>query len=599
VAIDIPPVEQRYPQQAPGAHWGSPSLPSETPEKPKVEPPEGSLPYGLLCQKHDEYDAELIEKIDDLYRGGFEIQKKASKYLCRLEGESAVKFTERCRIVTYIAFFSQIIGQFTSDVFGQPLSIKPAGDADNPNTPGELPNKDFYPELEKNVDRRGTSFVDLMTCTLRTALKHRRALVIIDAPDAKGAPDPVSLADEDANGSRRLYAYETPLQRLIDWKLDDDTGRFVWAILYDREQTRETPLTRRDRIKEIFTIWTIGTEKDATAEWVRYSYSYKSDETVGPETYFSVEDRGTTSFKRIPILRFELPEGLWVGNIVGPQALEHWQRRSALIGAENRSLVAIPYVKRGPQAPAAGGSIPADISGDQQRGNRPVQTFNSKGYLELDAEDDVGFAEPEGKCYELVDKQLEKLREMMFQVTFQMASSVQRNNTSMGRSGVSKQKDEDLTGRVLRALGHAVREFGVEVFDTISQARKEDVHWAPHGLDGYDSEDREQVLEEAMSLDQIAEAIPSETFHMTHARAIAEKLLKGAVDVETMATIIDELQEGIKAKHAILDLKQDAEKDAIENPPAPTVPAIPTPGVPPVKTPKVPAVKQPDAGAGG
>ena len=66
-----------------------------------------------------------------------------------------------------------------------------------------------------------------------------------------------------------------------------------------------------------------------------------------------------------------------------------------------------------------------------------------------------------------------------------------------------------------------------------------------------------------------------------------------------MATIIDELQEGIKAKHAVLDLKQDAEKDAIENPPAPTVPAIPTPGVPPVKTPKVPAVKQPDAGAGG
>lgn len=550
--------------------------------------------YDLMAQRHDDYDAKLLELIDDMYEGGFKIQKKAKKYLCQLEGESAAKFQERCKLASYLAFFPQIVDQFTSDVFVQPLSVKPAPDSDNPTTPGETPDEDFYSEFERNADRRGTSFVDLMTVTLRTALKHRCALVMIDAPDTSNDPEPTSLADEEQRGSRRLYAYECPIARLVDWRVDEETGKFIWAILYDKTQERETPYSRRDKIHETFTIWTIGDTPDATAEWVRFGITYKADQPPAPETVLQREAQGTTSFKRIPILRFELPPGLWVGNKVGTQAMEHWQRRSSLIGAENRSLVAIPFIKRGPQAMEAGGPIPADIADDQQRGNRPVAQFNSKGYLELDAGDDFGFGEPEGKCYALVDQQLEKLREVMFQVTFQMAASIQRNNTSMGRSAMSKQKDEDLTARVLRALGHHVRQFAVEIFDCISSARSEDVHWNPHGLDAYDSEDREQLLEEAISLDQVAEAIPSETFHAAHATSVMQKLLKGAVDVQTIATIIEEIKDGIHEKHEMKALMADAQREEIENPTPPVVVAPTAPGAkaPPQKTPKTPQVQQ-------
>lgn len=556
---------------------------------------ESGVTYGILNQRNGAYDPELIEKIDALYKGGFEIQRKARKYLCQLEGESAAKFAERAKIVAYIGFFSQIVDQFTSDVFTQPLSIKPAPDADDPNTPGEVPDKDFYSELEKNVDKRGTSFVDLMTVTLRTALKHRCALVIVDAPDV--GSEATNLYDEDEQGARRLYAYECPIDRLIDWECDDETGRFRFAILHDKDQRRADPYSRRNKVHETFTVWTIEDAPGSTAQWVRYGVTYDEKEPPTAETYLRVEARGTTSFTRIPILRFELPDGLWVGNKVGPQAFEHWQRRSALIGAENRSLVAIPYVKLGPQAPAVGGAIPSDKSQDQSRGERPVAQFTSKGWLTLDAGDDLGFAEPEGRCYELIDQQLEKLREAMFQVTFQMAASVQRNNTSMGRSGMSKQKDEDLTGRVLRALGHAVRIFGVSIFETISEARGEDTHWTPHGLDGYDSEDRQALLEEAVSLDQVAEAIPSETFHLAHARAIVEKLLKGAIDVETMATILDELSQGIHAKHEMSELMMDAKKDAIQNPPPPAVPGVKPPQTPEAKPPQAKSPQQPGSKA--
>lgn len=561
-------------------HYLPAQAPARVVEDLDAEPDADAVPYGILSQRNDDYDAELLEKIEDLYVGGFEIQRKAAKHLIRLEGETDAKFRERCRIASYIGFFSQIVDQFVADVFVQPLSVKPAADADNPNTPGELPDGEFYSEFLKNADRRGTSFVDLMKETLRAALKHRRALVVVDAPGTAGDPVPNSLADEDARGSRRLYAYETPVGRLIDWKIDDATGHYVWAVLYDRERTRESPWSAKGPVRESFTVWTIGERDGARAKWARYVLTHKPEDPPQPETLVRVEERGETTFARIPILKFELSSGLHVGNKVGPQACEHWQRRSALIGAQNRSLVAIPYVKRGPQAPEAGGAIPADIAADQARGSRPVSQFNSRGYLELDAEDDFGFAEPEGRCYALVDQQLEKLREMMFQVVFQMAASVQRNNTSMGRSGQSKQKDEDLTARVLRALGHVVREFGVELFNFLALARGEDVHWTPHGLDAYDSEDREALIEEAQGLDAVAEAIPSETFHIAHARSIAEKLLKGAVDVETLATIVEELSDGIRAKHEIMNLKRDAEKEQVLNPDPPD----PVGGVPVPKT---------------
>lgn len=530
--------------------------------------------YGTLSQKHDEYDAALLEELEDLYVGGYAIQRKAAQYLPILVGEHASRHKERCTVSSFQPIYSQVVDQFTSDVFGQPLSVKPAADADNPNTPGEVPDKDFYSEFEKDCDKRGTSFVDLMVDTLRTALKKRYALVCIDAPEGDpSAPPPASLAEEERLGTRRLYAYECPIEQLIDWRCDD-RGGFVWAILNKRERERETPFDRRGLTRETFTVWSMV---DGFASWMRYVISYDKDKPPKADEPLVKNGEGTTSFRRIPILRFELPAGLWVGNKIGTQQKEHYQRRSALISAENRSMVAIPFVAQGDQANAVGGPIPAEIAQDQDRGTNPVATFTSMGWLKLAKGDVFDFAEPAGHCYDLVDKQLGALAQEMRQVTFQMAASIRPTGAALGRSGLSKQKDEDLTARVLRALGHLIRGFSVLIFDTIAKARGEDVHWTPHGLDAYDSEDREQLLEEAISLDQVQ--IPSPTFRKVHKRAIAGKLLKGSVDPETMSTINTEIEDGVDAEEEMRQLMTDAKKDAIQNPPPPIVMSPMPPGV--------------------
>lgn len=542
-----------------------------------------AITYGTLKQTHPDYDGALLGQLEDLYVGGYRIVRKAKDFLSRLANESDGRYAERCGTASYQPYFGQIVDQFVSDLFGQPLSIKPAADADNPNTPGEVPDVDFYSSFEKDVDLDGTSFVDLMERTLRTGLKKRYALVAVDAPSSGDAPPPASMAEEVDRGSRRCYAYEVPLEQLIDWKLIPGGRRFEWAILNKLEQDRPSPFTRRSAIKETFTVWGLS-DTGGAAQWRRYAITYDKDRPPKPDDPLSLEDEGVSSFKRIPLLRFELPEGLWVGNKIGPQAREHYQRRSALISAENRSLVAIPVAKKGPEAPAAGGAIPADITQKPTRGNNPVGRFNAEGWLEIGSEDSVEFVEPRGGCYELVDKQLDALKDAMFAVNHQMAASIRPTGAALGRSGLSKQKDQDATERVLRALGHRVRTFAVCVYDAISEARGEDTHWTPFGLDNYEKEDREQLLEESISLDQVQ--IPSATFRKLHKRYVAEKFLKG-IDPQSLATVVQEIEDGVDDEEELRGLMRDAQKDAIQNPQPPAVPSVKQPGV------KVPAAKTP------
>jgi hypothetical protein len=546
-----------------------------------------AIPYKILKQKHpSEYDGERFAQIEDLYEGGWRIMRKSPAYLPQLSLEHKDHYVSRCKTSSYQPYFGQILDQFVSDLFTQALTIQPASDADNKNTPGNVPDKVFYPALASNLDGAGSTLESVAGDLLTTALKHRRAYLMVDAPDAASGPVPESLAEEDAAGARRCYAYEVSPAQVIDWKWDDKKKAYEWVILATREQERASPTAVRNTIREQFTVWDLV---GGVAHWARYAIEYTEDQPPREEDVVPCEVEGTTSFDRIPLLRFELPEGLWVGNKIGPQALEHWCRRSALIGAEGRSCVAIPYTKLGPELPDIGEST-SEAQEDPHRGKDPVKQFGQKGFLVLGKDDDIGFAEPVGGSYEIIDKQLDALREGMYAVNHQMAASIRPTSAALGRSGLSKQKDDDKTAKVLGALGRLVRAFWTLVYDTISKARSEDVIWVPHGLDSYEFFDREQVLEESISLQLVN--IPSPTFRKEHAKVVYKRLLPG-MPPETDSQICDEIDEGVESEQELRDITQDAQKDAIENPPAPGTPAPKVPGTkPPVtKTPAAPKAK--------
>ncbi len=516
--------------------------------------------YGVLCQTNPAYNAALLAELDDLYVGGWKILGNAKSHLRQLVGEGPERFDERCAIVSYQPFLAQIISNFMSALFGQPLDVKPAADASNPDTPGELPEPELYRQFVKNCDRKGGTFLDLMKGVLVTALLNKSAIVHLDAPSAPDDPDdaPKTRAEEEALGVDKIYAYEVPIGQLIDWQ--DGPDGFLWATIRTSDTPRNNPFAERNTVVETFKVWRLV---DGFAAWEQYEIKYPIERPPSPTEDVPLAASGETSFKRIPLLRFTLPNALWVGGLIGPQAREHFQRRSSLIGAQNRSLCAIPWVTLGSEIGAPHSALPSEKGQDPNRGSDPVGKFARKGYLELGGEDKIGFAEPLGHCYELVDKQLEKLKDAMFSVTSQMAASITgSSSTALGRSGLSKQKDTESTAKVLGELGSKVRQFATLIYRTISEARGEDVVWQAHGLDSYEPEEREQILEEAISLDQVQ--IPSTTFKKHHKFLTAKRLLGAGTDPVTLDQIKKEIEGGVEEEVEMQGLMKEAQQAQVE-----------------------------------
>ena len=553
--------------------------------------------YGTLCQTHPDYDEGLIRTLDDLYVGGFQIMRRARDYLVKMPSEGDRRYEHRVQMATYQPYFGQIVDQFASDLFARTFEVTPAADAKDPATPGEdveAKTDSFYADFAKDADGCGHSFVDVVRDVLTTALTHRRGILCVDAPEKPEGADPKTKAEEDELGLRRYYAYELPVEQLIDWERDRD-GDLLWAIVRTCEQRREAPGGSRAEIVERFTVWTLA--EDGKAAWERYAIRYTDDKRPKPDDPVPVEVPATsTTFDAIPVHVLELPDGLWVGGKIGPPVLEHFRRRSAMIGSQTDSLCAIPVAALGPEYGAPGATPVSDAQTDPNRGDQ-LGDWRGKGYVVTGEKDKIYFAEPDGKASALLDAQLKELRDDVFAVAHQMAASVRTNSTALGRSGMSKQADQSSTAKVLSALGRIVSSFSLAVWGCVSTARGDDVEWAAHGLDNYDQENRAELLDEALSATAIA--IDSATFHKLHQFRLAQRLVPNATSQEYDA-MREEIDEGVDAEAEQREIEADAKAVAtqaqIDGEPPPG--AAGREGGPPQETvpPKV-GKKQAEAGA--
>jgi hypothetical protein len=513
------------------------------------------MKYGQLRQENPAYRAARWEELGDLYVGGYDLLEKASRYMPRFVGETSERYAERLSAASYINYIGQIADSFVANLFGKELAVTQAADANNKDTPGGAPTSDgFYGAFAHDADLRGRSFVRLMREVFTTALVKGKAVVAVDLPAPK--KEPGSLAEEEELGAARAYAFEVPIEQLIDWEYGED-GRFEWAILHRVIQRRASPAETRSKVIEEFKVWTLG--GDGCAKWETYrTRAHKPGESLKDDDEVKSVASGTTTFRGIPLLELTMPAGLWVGNKLGCLAREHFTRRSALNAAENKSLFAIPWVKLGPEMSAPGQAVPSEVQQNPRRGRDPRMEFVRKGYVALGKDDDIGFAEPEGKAYSLVEQQLEKLVDEMFRVVHQMAASVASTSKALGRAGASKAEDRRATEVVLAAYGALVRDFAVRIYDCIAASRKENVVWTPHGLDKFELEDRETVLKEALAIDSIG--IPSATFKRLYKTKLAFALI-GNVPPETQDVIRNEVEEGVEQEGDLRQLLTEHQDD--------------------------------------
>jgi hypothetical protein len=510
------------------------------------------MKYGTLRQQNPAYTAARWEELGDLYEGGYTLADKASRYLPRFVGETRDRYQERVRAASYLNYLAPIADTFVAYLFDQELTLTQAADAKDPTTVGGPANDDgFWEAFAHDVDLCGASLVRLLRDVFTTALIKGKAVVAVDMPARVN--ELASRADEEATEAARGYAFEVAPEALLDWEYGE-RGRFAWAILHRLIERRESPEESRNRVVEEFKVWRLD---GGVATWDLFrTRARKANEVIRDDEEIPRVDGGTTTFKQIPLIEFIVPPGLWVGNKLGLLAKEHFERRSALNSAENKSLFTIPYVALGPEVSAPGEAMPSAAQQRPGRGRDPRAQFLRLGYVVLGKDDKLGFAEPEGRAYALVDKQLERLVDEMYRVVHQMAASVAATKTALSRSGESKGEDRRATEIVLAAYGALVREFATRMYGCLSAARGENVVWTPHGLDRYELEDRDGILKEALAVDGVS--IPSPTFRKLYKTKLAYALL-GNVPPETQEAIREEIETGVDGEAEAHALEESSE----------------------------------------
>lgn len=523
------------------------------------------IPYSVLSQVNPGYSLAFHQELQDLYRGGYQAQANATRYLPKLYRERKIAWEERCRSAAYIGYLGQICDYYTSALFKQPLAVSP----DQDESPTGF-DKDFYEAFATDCDLTGSSVVEFIRGVFTSALVHKKALVACDFPTVDGPI--VSRKDEDANGSARAYLLKVEASELIDWEIDStvrrkvqipgngvvefDVNRFKWCVLKRVSAPRASVTASRNTTVEEYKVW----ERDTSGNgvWSLYRATFETNKPPRPEDDVPLVARGATSFDCIPLIELSIPDGLWIGNKVGPLNKEHWQRRSILNASENAGLISIPYINLGPEIGVGGGEMPSEVQQDGGRGETLQSQLNAKGYMVLGADDKIGFAAPDGKMQDSTENRIAKLVDEIFRVSHMMASSVSSTSNAMGRSGASKAEDRMATSLILGAFGAIVRDFARRLYEVVAAGRSETIVWQVHGLDKFDLYDRAEMLTEAVDVDAVS--IPSVTFKTAYKTELATRLLPNMspemaqqVAIEVEAGVAEEVQAKKDAAHAMAD----------------------------------------------
>jgi hypothetical protein len=121
-----------------------------------------------------------------------------------------------------------------------------------------------------------------------------------------------------------------------------------------------------------------------------------------------------------------------------------------------------------------------------------------------------------------------------------MAQGVNNNAAAVGRSGDSKAADAEATRVMLEAIGGYVRETIEQLYNMLSESRRDELVWSVNGLTGYSIVDVDGMLTAVSKAIDVG--IPSETWGKEVRKRVALMLVPEA-DQPTRDAIVAEIEE--------------------------------------------------------
>lgn len=471
-----------------------------------------SLSWAHLRNRNPEHHAQYWRQLRALMTGGHRLlgdDAVLSALVPKHPHEEEDVYKARRARAFNIPYAGEIIG----DLVGQL--------AQDPPVPSAEPDADAWYESTflGDVDRKGMTLLGYAQAMAREALTTRTAWSLVELPKAGDAP-PATLAEQEKQGALRAYVCPLPAEAVIDWE-DDEDGELLWACVWSHTMRRLSPGDDRAKCLEVFTFY------DRTG-WVRFEVAYDHNKPPQDKELFGSVDAGPHSFGAVPLLRLELPEGMWAMDKLFGLARAHFQQRSAFSYAQVRGLFPILTAYLGPEM-GGGGGIPSEAQTDPGRATE--QKYGVGRVAVFGKDDRLTYTSPPADVYDVAAKDLQHLRDEMHRVTSMMANAMDNSPSAVGRSGASKAQDKHSKELVLGYLGTMLCDHLRDMLALVSVGRAETLAWNVAGFRLFDQVTGDEAANAAMLV--LGLPIPSPTFKRVYLTATARRIVAhDATDAE-------------------------------------------------------------------
>lgn len=452
-----------------------------------------SLPLKTLELQHPEYTAiaPTLLKIHDLASGGHQIEAHKHLYLKPRPGEEPELYKLRLEKFTYTNQLGGAIAQQVSKLSSGTLSISGLPDDDQ-----------FWSKFREATDGKKRDERSLLSEIFRNGLKFRHVYLHVDKPYSEIRPE--TKQQEDLLKLNPYVCIYSPLD-VINWGGDDNGGELEWIKVRQLSQVA-SPFSASLTVAT----WTF-IDKTHCAKYSAFVKLGKNGTIVEilnakGETIDSGSDARVElprppvphNVGGLPVIKFELPEDLYVADQVYLKALEH-------LNLENSRYDT------------------AMMSGYVQRTWKPhVRPDNDLDNTFVDSEDELQtgnqyvlkgefeFSEAQGTSITTVSALLQEIRDYI-----QDAIGMARASASKGaveQSGISKKMDFVVQELVLRAYGSLLCACYQDLLQLVGRmagrSPEELASYSVTGLDSFDIDSLESALAIAVELLQVEEKVP-------------------------------------------------------------------------------------------
>lgn len=450
-----------------------------------------------------------VSDLQALYVGGEAFKAKLDKFLPAKPFEPWETHAARKNEAAYRNYLGPIVDYFASMLFSERPVAKAKLDGKEVTEPDK-----FWSEFREDADANGGDLDAVFKDRLTQAMISGKSWLRVHAPTVDRIAE--SKLEFDELGLGECWLEPLAYDQVLDWETDQ-SGRLEWAITH-RTEAKRTSISG-DR-KNIVETWEFLTPDSIET----YAVAYHVDRKPSEETQVSFISSVPHPFGAVPLVRLELPTGLWVASRLETPQLAHFRTSNAQTWGMSRSCFAMPVLKLAEQ-------------------DKPPVMGAGNGIL-LGLEESLEWASPSGIPFEALGKEIAAQKDEIYRIAHQMALGVDNNAAAVGRSADSKATDAASTRVILLSFSRIVKEAIERTYDLIGKARGEELTWSIDGLDDFAALDVNGFAETLALVDKVG-GIPSKTFEVQTKQRLAEALLRD-LDETTKATIRKEIEANAK-----------------------------------------------------